>query len=237
MRLCGGDAAARETRRCGLALLALADGEPFEQTDAARQLYADARELKVHARMIRTGFNSPWTSSTGRLFDGIAALLGLCARNDHEAQAAMAVESAAFFAARQGAHAHMDAFQQISDLFEVRHDAESGLWELDVSPLVRCLVQAAPSSSLAEVHGLARLAHKTLAEGWAALAVAARPAAMGSHAGILGASGGTFCNQVLSRDLAASARDAGLRVLFHETYPPTDAGLGFGQAIYSTHSS
>jgi hydrogenase maturation protein HypF len=52
--------------------------------------------------MIWTGFRSPWTTSAGRLFDGVASLLGLRHRVEHEGEAAMALEFAADQAAWAG---------------------------------------------------------------------------------------------------------------------------------------
>ena len=52
----------------------------------------NSRELPIIHRMIEQKINSPLTSSMGRLFDGIASIIGLCHRSSFEGQAAMALE-------------------------------------------------------------------------------------------------------------------------------------------------
>mgnify|MGYP003729672623 CR=1 FL=1 len=91
-RLPGGEQAVREPRR---ALLGAAweMGRP----ELARPWFAD-NEWQVLVQMLERGFQAPWTTSAGRLFDAAAALLGLCARATFEGEAAMRVE----FAARGG---------------------------------------------------------------------------------------------------------------------------------------
>jgi hydrogenase maturation protein HypF len=51
-------------------------------------------EVQAVRQQVSTGFNAPLTSSMGRLFDAVAALIGLCEEISYEAQAAMVLESA-----------------------------------------------------------------------------------------------------------------------------------------------
>jgi hydrogenase maturation protein HypF len=227
IRLPGGDAAAHDGRRIALSLLHAACGDEGATHPAAAALVPDAAERAMLTRMIRTGFNSPWTSSTGRLFDGVAALLGVCEKNGHEAQAAMALEAAARAGAAGG-----DGPPPPAGLSDVRWSAAAGLFELDVLPLVRWLV--ARRAAGAEVPPLAWQFHRELARGLARLtAAAAEQVGDGSGPPTWTASGGVFCNQILERELAAAGREAGASVRFHAAYPPTDAGLSLGQAEYS----
>lgn len=84
-RLPGGDAAAREPWRCALGLLYEIHGE-------AAFTHAHPQALR---RMLEQGLHSPWTSSAGRLFDGVASLLGIRDQSSFEGQAAMELEQAA----------------------------------------------------------------------------------------------------------------------------------------------
>ena len=52
----------------------------------------NSQELLIIQRMIKQKINSPLTSSMGRLFDGIASMIGLCHQASFEGQAAMALE-------------------------------------------------------------------------------------------------------------------------------------------------
>ncbi len=89
----GGEQAVKEPRRSALGLLfGLCDGNWQEYKDLPCVKAFNSRELLVIGRMIKQKINSPLTSSMGRLFDGIASMLGLCHQASFEAQAAMALE-------------------------------------------------------------------------------------------------------------------------------------------------
>jgi hydrogenase maturation protein HypF len=49
----------------------------------------------------------------------------------------------------------------------------------------------------------------------------------------IGFSGGVACNQILATVMRKIVEDAGLRFFVHETIPPGDGGLSFGQAVVS----
>ena len=95
-RLPGGEAAAREPRRSALGLL-------FEMLGASCMAREDlqpiasftAAERQVLRRQLETGLNAPLTSSAGRMFDAIAALVGLRQRASYEGQAAATLEGIA----------------------------------------------------------------------------------------------------------------------------------------------
>ncbi|HEV2999011.1 MAG TPA: carbamoyltransferase HypF, partial [Solirubrobacteraceae bacterium] len=99
-RLPGGDKAVREPYRVALALLAQAHGPDGEGSLEAFEELADlpvvgarsVQERHVLARMIHAGLHSPLTSSMGRLFDGVSALLGVREVCHYEAQAAIELE-------------------------------------------------------------------------------------------------------------------------------------------------
>ncbi len=95
-RLPGGDAAVREPRRTAAALLhGLLGDAAFERDDLAVVASFPPAERAVLARLLVTGAHAPVTTSAGRLFDGLAALLGLGGRVSYEGQAAIALEFAA----------------------------------------------------------------------------------------------------------------------------------------------
>ena len=97
MLLPGGDAAAQAPWRMGLSLLHHALGSQgladFQLPQGLQQI-EEKKRLTLY-QMMAQGFNCPLTSSCGRLFDGIAALLGVCLEADYEGQAAMELESLA----------------------------------------------------------------------------------------------------------------------------------------------
>ena len=89
----GGEQAIKEPRRSALGLLfGLCDGNWEEYKDLPCVKAFNPQELLIIQRMIKQKINSPLTSSMGRLFDGIASLIGLCHRSSFEGQAAMSLE-------------------------------------------------------------------------------------------------------------------------------------------------
>ncbi|MEN6546731.1 MAG: carbamoyltransferase HypF, partial [Armatimonadia bacterium] len=91
----GGDKAAHEPRRSALSLLYEVFGEAaFERHDLAVLTAFGGAELRTLRSMMQRGLNCPRTSSAGRLFDGVAALLGLDEVGGFEGKAAMALEFA-----------------------------------------------------------------------------------------------------------------------------------------------
>lgn len=92
----GGDQAVKEPRRSGLAVLHVLFGkECLAHLPPALRGAFEASELEVLTRMLERKLQAPPCSSVGRLFDATAALLGFCAVNRFEGQAAMLLEAAA----------------------------------------------------------------------------------------------------------------------------------------------
>jgi hydrogenase maturation protein HypF len=91
-RLPGGEAAVREPRRVALALLWAMWGEAALEMDLPPLRAFSPAERRLLGQMLRQDVNTPVTTSAGRLFDGVAALIGLNQQVDFEGQAAMALE-------------------------------------------------------------------------------------------------------------------------------------------------
>lgn len=210
MRLPGGDAAARDTRRAALSMLHRAYREGFAEQSLARQLVPDDHERQVLAAMIERGTRSPWSSSTGRLFDGAAALLGVCLQNTYEAQAGQTLESLA-----QGAGA---VEVNVASRIETNGD---GLCELDLAALTRWLVEGVQRGTAAAL--LARGFHIGLASGLVQLVEAC---------GVrrVGLTGGVFCNALLSDLVERELARRGYEVMTHQRVPANDGGIALGQA-------
>ncbi|HHC71590.1 MAG TPA: carbamoyltransferase HypF [Thiotrichales bacterium] len=172
------------------------------------------RPLTTLRRMIERGFNSPLASSTGRLFDAVAALLGVAPdRLTFEGEAATNLERLAW----QASHAHPLRF--------ARNRASDDLWELDPTPLWPALLEALADG--VEPAALAAGFHLALADGWIALC-----SRLAREAGVkqVALSGGVFQNRLLHERIEAGLREAGLEPLSHHRVPAGDGGLALGQA-------
>jgi hydrogenase maturation protein HypF len=156
------------------------------------------------AACLERGDAPPGTSSLGRLFDAAAALLGVCARQSYEGQAAMELESLA------------GAPRALAGGFSI----EAGV--LDFRPLLRTLLT--PGLGAAEGAGLF---HGTLIAGLAAWIDQARECGDGGDI-VLG--GGCLMNRVLAEGLADALRGRGLVPWLPRRAPANDGGLSLGQA-------
>ncbi|WP_448588308.1 carbamoyltransferase HypF [Thermocrinis sp.] len=87
-RLIGGEKAVKEPRRVALSILF----ELFGENSLDFELPFEKKELEVLCVSWRKGINSPFTSSVGRLFDGVCSLLGIRHYNSYEGQSAMILE-------------------------------------------------------------------------------------------------------------------------------------------------
>jgi len=216
--LLGGDKAAIQIARCGLAVLAETLGAGFIAHPVAAWLEPDPAARRRFAQMLARGVNTPLSSGTGRLFDAVASLLRVADVNRFEGEAPVALEAAA----------HRAAYEAIGfEPFEVGPDpAAPRVRMLNPAPFVRWLLEQIDRGTPVEL--LAAAFHEALAEAWARAAVEAADAT-GSRRVAL--TGGVFCNARLTRSLTARLKRAGLEVLRHEHVPPNDGGLSFGQAV------
>jgi hydrogenase maturation protein HypF len=217
VRLPGGDAAAREPWRMACAWLLACEGDEADGPTPAippglAQVVEPERWDQV-ARLVRTGFRAPVTTSAGRLFDAVAALCGLRANASYEGQAAAALESscdpherdayamATLPAATSADPATLDARQLIS---AVGAEIEAGV---------------APAR-------VATRFHNGLADGLAA-ACARIAGERGLDTVVL--SGGVFQNRRLLERTSAALGRSDLRVLIPRLLPPNDGGVSYGQ--------
>ena len=199
----GGDAAVREPRRsaCGL-LWATRRGRSAPPPGLGSAF--DGSDWDLLQTLLAKGLRSPLTSSMGRLFDAVAALVGLHARGGFEGQAAMALEFAA---------GHRVAAPYPFEL-------QDGV--ADPAPLVEgVLKDLAIGRDAAYIAARFHASLAVLALGWARRG--------GLQDVVL--SGGCFQNALLTARVQAVLTDAGFRVHRHRLFPPNDGCIALGQAV------
>jgi len=194
----GGERAAREPWRMGLAaMIALGSG-----ADAAARFPGQPLAGSLsHMVMASKG---PMTTSTGRLFDAAAALLGVREAQSYEGQAAMELE------------ALVDAPAELSSGFQIERNV------LDFRPLLSALLRP----DLSPPQGAA-LFHGTLVAGLAAW-IGRQAEQIGRSDVVLG--GGCLMNCVLAEGLTDALRRRGLTPWLPRAVPANDGGISLGQA-------
>lgn len=219
-RLPGGDAAVKEPRRAALGLLhelATCDDELLSQVQQKLSNWFSTHEFNAMKSMLKNGLNSPPCSSVGRLFDAVAALIGLSAHTRFEGQAAMELEFAL-----EGVET--DEAYPTSLLNRDSGDTETGATPvlLDWSPMIRAILVDL-ESGLAVCEISAKF-HNALAE---AIVKVAR------HVGVTRVvlSGGCFQNRYLTERTVAGLRAADFKPYWHQRVPPNDGGIALGQIV------
>ena len=214
----GGDRAAREPWRMGLALLyqALGPEALVEDNQPPALLAIDPTKKKVLGQMMTAGLNCPLTSSCGRLFDGVAALLGVCLESQYEGQAAMLLEHQASLAPPPDRHS---AYPPV-----LRE--EQGLWVIDSGPLVPLILRDLAAGLAIPV--IARNFHQ-----WLARALTKVLATLSHRTGIgqLVLAGGCMQNKLLLETLAEMFAQSGLTLFAGQLVPMNDGGIALGQAF------
>jgi hydrogenase maturation protein HypF len=206
----GGDAAIRHPNRIALAYLRAL----LPHLDAASLLPGLTKtEVSILETMLAHGLNTPLTSSMGRLFDAVSALIGLCDEATFEGQAAIALEAAALDSDYNGPGYK---FSIIDD-------------QIKLASLFAQLV--ADRQSDVPVPDIARRFHCTVAEMAAVTAVSARTHLNGVNAPVdqVALSGGVWQNRLLLEMTVPLLRREGFEVLLHRAVPANDGGLAFGQ--------
>jgi hydrogenase maturation protein HypF len=224
----GGDAAAREPWRNLYAHLMAEIGWAeltmnFSELDLYRDLAARPRAM-IDA-MIRTGTNAPKASSCGRLFDAVAAALGICRdRQGHEGDAASRLEALVCERSLR------EEDETLAYPFAIPNLPVSHLPYIEPLAVWRALLGDLILETPARV--MAARFHKGLAR---AIVTMAQKLARADDIGgplfdTLVLSGGCFQNKVLLEETGRRLRTAGFTVLSHALVPPNDGGLALGQA-------
>jgi hydrogenase maturation protein HypF len=209
-RLPGGDKAVKEPRRAALGLLYELYGEAvFEMDHLVLLREMPPVEMITLKGMLQRHFNSPLTSSVGRLFDVVASLAGLRQQMRFEGQAAMELEFAIGGLATDARY----------DLpLVARHPSLVLDWSRMVPAI---LADVRGGVSVAEISAKF---HNALAE--AVVEIAGR---FGQPRVAL--SGGCFQNRYLTERTVARLRAEKFQPYWHQRVPPNDGGIALGQVV------
>lgn len=203
----GGEQAIREPWRMAQAHLLDALGE-----DGALADRVSPEVLRVSRQMLESGFNTPSTSSMGRLFDAVACLLGLRDRVSYEGQAAIELEWLAYG-------------DDDDTPYPWSYDEDKpGSLVIDTRPTIRAVAREVRDRQSRAC--VARRFHATVAE---MIVGVCRWLRGETGIDLVALSGGVFLNVLLSDTAQAKLMAQGFRVLRHRRVPPGDGGISLGQ--------
>jgi hydrogenase maturation protein HypF len=214
--LAGADKASKEAIRPVLGLLKQAYGANFKLKDFGwllEKIEPDIKKMEIILQQIEGQINTVQTSSLGRVFDAVAAMLALGSFNHFEAELPMALESI--------------AIENIGDKydFEIIPNNDKPL-KLDLRKMIKQLIVDIQHDTERSV--IAAKFHNCLAAGLAKMANCAR-----EKTGIktVAISGGCFCNRYLTNRLIKFLREKDFTVLFNRDTPANDGCISLGQAV------
>ncbi|MFD3476645.1 carbamoyltransferase HypF [Streptomyces sp. NPDC058695] len=213
--LLGGDKAVAEPVRTGYALALQALGSPERAVAAFPALeILDDRKRTVFATMAERGIQAPPVSSMGRLFDAVAALLGVCAYAEYEAHGPIELEGLL----------GRDLALTAPYAFGLQQEGDTEL--VDPRPLVRAI--AADLARGTGVTDISRRFHSTVVD-----MVVKRCSALRERTGIrqVVLSGGVFLNEFLQVNCLVELRRAGFDAHAHRLVPTNDGGIALGQVM------
>jgi hydrogenase maturation protein HypF len=174
------------------------------------------KPLNTLDSMIEHGINTMATSSMGRIFDAVAALLGCCSDSvSYEGQAASELETMARLNGSEVIEAYPIAFETREGLLVISFKA---LWKR----LLEDYEQGVADTQIAHKF------HQSVIEAWSQLVWR-----LARETGIkqIALSGGVMQNQIIRLGLQSQLQQQGLTVLIPEMIPCNDAGISFGQAL------
>jgi hydrogenase maturation protein HypF len=215
----GGVAAIREPWRMAAVWIERAMGRDAVAA-ALPDLDAATRDAVLD---LAAGPLAPVTTSVGRLFDAVAALLVGRRRVSYEAQAAIELEALARTVDRRQAPRYEGACGV---------SLVAGVAVLDPVPLVERVVTEQRAGRPVEV--IAAGFHESLG---AAAAQLAADQARAHGVGTVALTGGVFQNLRFSQIVESALREGGLTVVVHQSIPPNDGGISVGQAAIAAWPS
>jgi len=221
----GGDAAIKRPYRIAISYLLTLLGENALNTiiaKAAKQSQSHFMkkvskvEIQIIKRQIERGLNSPLTSSMGRLFDAISAMIGIRGEIDYEGQAAVELEMIAY----KGNHTN----SKENYPYHIVEDNGIRIVKLGdlLSAIVEDLGQNVPQGRISIRF------HNTIAQMTNAMCQL-----MANETGIkqVALSGGVFQNRLLLTKTVSLLENSGFQVFTHRQVPCNDGGISLGQAV------
>ncbi|HUK92445.1 MAG TPA: carbamoyltransferase HypF [Methanomicrobiales archaeon] len=215
----GGDLATRFPERMLYGIL------PGEQTlDLLRGRGWTDVQAGVLARQVERGVNVAWTSSTGRVLDAVAALLGICRERTYDGEPAMRLEAAAY-SGRPSEWPLEFVQEQGAEVLSTRALVRDALDEY-----LQAERSGGSGSDGKAVADIAASVQYNLARGIAHLAI---HAAHDTGLARVALSGGVAYNAAIRETIRTEVEAAGLSLIMNREYPLGDGCISYGQCVWA----
>lgn len=217
----GGNLAVKQPWRMTLSYLDECEEDAAAFFLARPESNLDSRQVNTVIKQMRQRIASPYTSSVGRLFDAVAALIGICVNAEYEGQAAMELEALACSSKKI-----LSRWDELSDSYpyEVFQDA-TGMLTINCRKIFQHIAGDLANSQNAAA--ISRKFHMTIAAIVEDLCCRIR-ATTAVNKVCLG--GGVFQNKLLLSMVMQLLTSRNFEVLIPQNVPPNDGGLSVGQA-------
>lgn len=223
VKLVGGDASAKQADMTlySYMLSAREKGLPVENYITGKE------EFRLQEMAWKQNINTAYSSSMGRLFDAVAALLDICHYNSYEGECAIKLEQAAH-EGKQQLERLGKAKDEIFKMLIIDCNKLDETWQMDSEKLLVDLYNLKEAYSK-EVW--AYVFHHTISK---ALVETAINICKEHEVNQIALSGGTFINRILLREVMTGLHENGLQVYTNEKVPCGDGGIALGQMYLMT---
>lgn len=209
----GADLASKYPARMAIGILS----RKYDQKELWKmfQPYFSKNELAVILKQIETRFNTPITSSTGRILDSIAGLLNVCTQRTYEGEPAMKLEA---FAAKGNKCVEIPILITKKD----------GRYMLDTTEIVDAVYNARNKHRFQDI---AASSQSAIARGLSYMAI---EVAKDRGIKVIGFSGGVAYNNAIITEAQNTVEKEGFEFVTHVKLPCGDGGISLGQAVIAT---
>jgi len=214
----GSDAAINEPWRMAVSYLYQAFGDEFLNFDLPFINKIGKKKIEIILQMTNKGINCPETSSMGRLFDGISALLGICNRATYEGQPAIMLEQWA-----NGKNSQKN--------YQFDWQKKNGIYQISTATIIKDLVDELIQGKSPDE--ISYKFHLTLIELFTELC---KKLKLETGLNRIVLSGGVFQNITLLTGLQNALKNESFLVYSHEKVPTNDGGISLGQAAIAEAS-
>ncbi|HOP95187.1 MAG TPA: carbamoyltransferase HypF [Dictyoglomaceae bacterium] len=206
--IAGGDFAIENPRRIALSYLSKYMPEIIDKVFPS----GNSLEKELIKKLVEKEENVFYTSSCGRIFDLVSALLGIRESIDYEGQAAIELEMKAMESNDKGCYP-----------FKILED--HGNFEIDIYPTIEKILE---EKDKREISDLARKFHNTISQMIISISEILREEYKINNVGF---SGGVFQNRLLLNISIPALEELGFKVFTHQKVPTNDGGISLGQVI------